>query len=175
MLPWLSNFALDLRKSQEPYNPDHSRTNIANHEVCWSYSITVDHLLNVSLLRSRSPFWGSCPHPYQSIFTPLFLSIHLPPPQGLYSVNIRITSPPIKNSFVLHLKSIDFSFNKWQVILNSYSSVLKNLASLPRNFALCPKYLSLPRQLPLLWEMLLCQAALPLNQTTFCACLYLSK
>lgn len=59
MLPWLSNFALDLRKSQEPYNPDHSRTNIANHEVCWSYSITVDHLLNVSLLRSRSPFSGS--------------------------------------------------------------------------------------------------------------------
>lgn len=74
-------------------------------------------------------------------------------------------------SSILHCSSRTLSFNDLLAILKLCLSGLKNIASLSletqRNFALCPKYLSFPEQFPLLREMLSCQAALPLNQTTF--------
>lgn len=82
-------------------------------------------------------------------------------------------------SSVLHFKSVDLSF-QWvaghsQFLLLCMEEFSISSHADPRNFALCPKYSSPPKQFPLLWEMLSCQAALPLNQTTFSACLYLSK
>lgn len=82
-------------------------------------------------------------------------------------------------SSVLRFKSVALSF-QWvaghtQFLLLCMEEFSITCHADPRNFALCPKYSSSPKQFPLLWEMLLCQAALPLNQTTFSSCLYLSK
>jgi hypothetical protein len=81
-------------------------------------------------------------------------------------------------SSILHCKSRALSLSEELAILKFCSSILKNLASPPldsQGTLLFAQHTSVPRQFPLLWEMLSCQAALPLNQTTFSSCLYLSK